>query len=198
MVACLLQMANLEWAGPDYSTLRRRQKTLAVRIPYRRTDGLFNLLVDSTGIKFPGDGEWQVRKHGVQGRRQSLPGRRMRAFVVRGRKVHLAMDTAASDIRAVEFTPSRAGDIEQANATGSRAPARVLPELLVQIPENEQIGTVTADGAYDRRRCHTAIFDRQAVAILPIRKNGQPWKAVQIERDTGEMRQQKPCRHEPK
>ena len=67
-------------------------------------------------------------------------------------------------------------DIEPVNATGSREPARVLPELLDQIPEGEQIGTVTADGAYDTRRCHCAIVDRQATAIIPIRKNGRPWK----------------------
>ena len=137
---------------PDYTTLCRRQKTLSVQIPYRRADGPLNLLVDSTGIKFLGDGEWQARKHGVQGRRQ-------------WRKVHLAMDTATSDIRAVEFTPSSDGD------------SPILPELLEQIPQGEEIGTVTADGAYDTRRCHTAILDRQAIPIIPIRKNGRPWKA---------------------
>jgi hypothetical protein len=78
--------------------------------------------------------------------------------------VHLAMGTATSDIRAVEFTSSRDGD------------SPVLPELLRQIPANEQIGTVTADGAYDTRRCHKAIIDRQATPIIPIRKNGRLWK----------------------
>ncbi len=151
MVSSLLRMAGLDWPVPDYSTLCRRQKTLAVQIPYRRADGPLNLLVDSTGIKFLGDGEWQARKHGPQGRRQ-------------WRKVHLAMDTATSDIRAVEFTPSRDGD------------SPVLPDLLDQIPEDEPISTVTADGAYDTRRCHTAIIERQATAIIPIRKNGRPWK----------------------
>ena len=151
MVASLLKMAGLDWAVPDYTTLCRRQKRLAVQIPYRRADGPLNLLIDSTGIKFLGDGEWQARKHGIQGRRQ-------------WRKVHLAMDTATSDIRAVEFTPSSDGD------------SPVLPELLDQIPEGEQIGTVTADGAYDTRRCHTAIIDRQATPIIPIRKNGRSWK----------------------
>ncbi len=112
MVASLLKMADLDWAVPDYTTLCRRQKTLAVQIPYRRADGPLNLLVDSTGIKFLGDGEWQARRHGVQGRRQ-------------WRKVHLAMDTATSDIRAVEFTPSSDGD------------SPVLPELLDQIPRPE-------------------------------------------------------------
>ena len=151
MVASLLKLADLDWAVPDYTTLCRRQKTLAVQIPYRRAGGPLNLLVDSTGIKFLGDGEWQARKHGIQDRRQ-------------WRKVHLAMDTATSDIRAVEFTPSSDGD------------SPVLPELLDQIHEGEEIGTVTADGAYDTRRCHTAIIDRQATPIIPIRKNGRPWK----------------------
>lgn len=157
MVASLLKMADLNWAVPDYTTLCRRQKTLAVQIPYRRTDGPVNLLVDSTGIKFPGDGEWQARKHGVQGDANGA-GRRQ------WRKVHLAMDSATSDIRAVEFTPSSDGD------------SPVLPELLDQIPEGEDIGTVTAHGACVTRRGHTAIIDRQATAIIPIRKNGRPWK----------------------
>ncbi|TCM86552.1 DDE family transposase [Rhodovulum steppense] len=141
----------MDWAVPDYTTLCRRQKTLAVQIPYRRVDGPLTLLVDSTGIKFLGDGGWQARKHGAQGRRQ-------------WRKLHLAMDTATSDIRAVEFTPSSDGD------------SPVLPDLLDQIPEGEDIGTVTADGACDTRRGHTAIIKRQAVAIIPIRKNGRPWQ----------------------
>jgi hypothetical protein len=66
MVASLLKMAGLDWSVPDYTMLCRRQKTLAVQIPYRRVDGPLNLLVDSTGIKFLGDGEWQARKHGLQ------------------------------------------------------------------------------------------------------------------------------------
>jgi hypothetical protein len=107
--------------------------------------------VDSPGVKFLGDGEWQARKHGVQGRRQ-------------WRKVHLAMDTATSDIRAVEFTPSREGD------------SPVLPDLLNQIPSDEDIGTVIADGAYDTRRCHSAIITRGGTPVIPIRKNGRPWK----------------------
>lgn len=151
MVASLLRLAGLNWSVPDFSTLCRRQRTLTVQIPYRRVDGPLNLLVDSTGIKFLGDGEWQARKHGVQGRRQ-------------WRKVHLAMERATSDIRAVEFTPSSDGD------------SPILPELLGQIPKDEQIGTVTADGAYDTRRCHAAITERQATPVIPIRKNGRAWK----------------------
>lgn len=148
MAASLVRLAGLDWPVLDYSTLCRRQKTLAVQIPYHRALGPVTLLVDSTGIKFLGDGVWQARKHGVQGRRQ-------------WRRVHLAMDTATSDIRAVEFTPSRDGD------------SPVLPDLLNQIPQDEVIGTVTADGVYDTRRCHSAILERGAI---PIRKNGWSWK----------------------
>lgn len=80
------------------------------------------------------------------------------------RKVHPAKDTTTSDIRAVEFSHRSDGD------------SPILPELLDQIPDGEEIGTVTADGAYDTRRCHTAIIDRQAIAIIPIRKSGRAWK----------------------
>lgn len=64
------------------------------------------------------------------------------------------MDTETSDIRAVEFTPSREGD------------SPVLPDLLDQVPQDEDIATVTADGAYDTRRCHSAIIARQATAFV--------------------------------
>lgn len=62
------------------------------------------------------------------------------------------------DIRAVEFTPRREGD------------SPVLPDLLCQIPQDEDIATVTADGAYDTRRCHSAIIARGGTAIIQIRK----------------------------
>lgn len=120
-------------------------------IPYRRSGAPLNLLIDSTGIRFRGDGEWLARKHGATRRRE-------------WRKVHLAMDTATGDIRAVEFTSSRQGD------------SPILPELLSQIPAGEEIETVTADGAYDTRRCHAAILEHGAEPIIPIRRNGRAWK----------------------
>ena len=90
--------------------------------------------------------------------------------------MHLAMDAATSDIRAVEFPPSRDGD------------SPVLPELLDQIPKDEEISSVTADGAYDTRRCHSAIIERGAAQIIPIRKNGRAWKencpAAQVRNET--------------
>lgn len=107
-------------------------------------------------------GEWLARKHGTHGRRQY-------------RKVHLAMDTGAGDVRAIEFTSSREGD------------SPVLPDLLDRFPPDQQIGTVTGDGAFDTRRCHSAILERGSTAIIPIRKNGvasgrkvapQPWPVM--------------------
>ena len=82
------------------------------------------------------------------------------------RKIHLGIDEETLEVRAVEITGSHIGD------------APVLPNLLNQIPADETIGSVTADGAYDTRKCHDAIASRGANAVIPPRKNAQPWKAV--------------------
>lgn len=70
------------------------------------------------------------------------------------------------EIRAIEITGSHIGD------------APVLPDLLSQIPTDEEIGSVTADGAYDTRKCHDVIANRGAHAVIPPRKNAKPWKTV--------------------
>ena len=67
-------------------------------------------------------------------------------------------------MRAVEITGNHTGD------------APVLPDLLSQTPANEPIGSVTADGAYDTRKCHDTIADRGANAVIPQRKNTKSWK----------------------
>ncbi|UWQ79229.1 IS5 family transposase [Leisingera sp. S132] len=150
-VESLLRLSGLDWSVPDFSTLSRRQKSLAVNIPYRGSEGPLHLLIDSTGIKVEGEGEWNARKHG---------GSKRRVW----RKVHLGIDEKTLEIRAVEFTSSNIGD------------APMLPELLNQIPPEQEIGSVTADGAYDTRKCHDAIANRGANAVAPPRKNAKPWK----------------------
>jgi len=150
-VQSLLRLVGLDWAAPDYSTLCRRQKTLNVSLPYRGGTGPLNLLVDSTGIKSEGEGERHARKHG---------GSKRRIW----RKIHIGIDEETLEVRAVEVTTSNVGD------------APMLPELLNQIPLNQDIGSVTADGAYDTRKCHDAIADRHAHAVIPPRKNAKPWK----------------------
>ena len=71
------------------------------------------------------------------------------------RKIHLGIDEQTLEVRAVEITGNPIGD------------APVLPDLLSQIPADEQIGSVTADGAYDTRKCHDALADRGAHAVIP-------------------------------
>jgi len=151
MVDSLIKLAGLDWQAPNYSTLSRRQQTLTVQIPARRSKGGLHLLIDSTGLQFLGEGEWKRKKHGAEYRRQ-------------WRKVHLGIDAETLEIRAIEVTGNGVGD------------APVLPDLLGQIPPDEVIASVRADGAYDTKGCHRAIAKRGADAIIPVRKNGQPWK----------------------
>ena len=84
----------------------------------------------------------------------------------------------------MEVTSSNVGD------------APMLPELLGQIPPDQTIGSVTADGAYDTRKCHEAVAARDAHAVIPPRRNAKPWKptsagaiarneAVRASRDLG-------------
>ena len=54
----------------------------------------------------------------------------------------------------------------------------MLPELLSRIPADQDIASVPADGACDTRKCHDAIADRGAAAVIPPRKNAKPWKTV--------------------
>jgi len=65
-VESLLQLIGLDWKVPDFSTLCRRQKALVVDIALRRSSEPLHLLIDSTGIKVEGEGEWHARKHGGQ------------------------------------------------------------------------------------------------------------------------------------
>jgi hypothetical protein len=162
-VESLLRLIGLDWAVPDFSTLSRRQKTLKVNIPYRGSDGPLHLLVDSTGIKVEGEGEWNARKHGGSKRRARHCPRTNGGQGSR-RKIHIGIDEQTLEIRAAEFTTSDVGD------------APMLPELLDQIPPEQEIASVTADGAFDTRKCHDAIAARGAAAIIPPRKNAKPWK----------------------
>lgn len=162
-VESLLRLIDLDWTVPNFSTLSRRQKGLKVNIPYRGSQGPLHLLIDiepvsatgssepARGIKVEGEGEWNARKHG---------GTKRRVW----RKIHIGIDEQTLEIRAAEFTTSDVGD------------APMLPELLDQIPPGQEIGSVTADGAFDTRKCHDAIAARGATAIIPPRKNAKPWK----------------------
>jgi hypothetical protein len=113
--------------------------------------GPLNLLINSTGIKAEGEGEWNARKHG---------GSKRRVW----RKIHIGIDEETLEVRAAKVTGSNIGD------------APMLPELLNQIPSSQDIGSVTADGAYDTHKCHEAIAASGAHAVIPPRKNAKSWK----------------------
>lgn len=91
-----MRLVGLDRAVQDFSTLSRRQKALKVNIPYRGSGGPLHLLVDSTGIKVEGEGEWNARNHG---------GTKWRVW----RKIHLFIDEKTMEIRAAEFTTSDIG-----------------------------------------------------------------------------------------
>ena len=73
MTQSLLRLAGLDWQVPDFSTVSRRRKHLAVTIGARPTTTGLHLLVDSTGIKMLGEGEWKTKKHGADYRRLGSP-----------------------------------------------------------------------------------------------------------------------------
>ena len=148
----LLKLMGMNVPVPDFSTLCRHQDKLAVAIPYRGSTGPLHLLIDSTGIKVEGEGDWMARKHGRSRPRQ-------------WRKIHLGVDEETLEVRAIEVTGAGVGD------------APMLPELLNQIPPHEEIASVTADGAYDTRKCHEAISKRAARPVIPPRKNARFWKS---------------------
>ena len=81
----------------DCSTVCRRQKTLQVELSSLRTKSPLQLLVDITGIKFLGEGEWKREKHGADSRRA-------------WRKVHWGIDAQTLEIRAIEVTSNAIGD----------------------------------------------------------------------------------------
>jgi hypothetical protein len=144
LIGSVIGLLGLDLAVPDHSTLSRRAKTLEVP-PLRRTgSGPLHLLVDSTGLKLGGAGEWLVEKHGTSRRRS-------------WRKLHIGVDAASGEIVAVEVTRK---DIDD---------AAMVDTLLDQIAD--PITSFTADGAYDQERVSQAVVERDpdAAIIVPPR-----------------------------
>ena len=141
----------LEWElpVPDYTTLCKRAKRLAVSL-LRKAAGPLHLVLDSTGLKVFGEGEWKVRQHGYTKRRT-------------WRKLHLSVDSETQEIQAVVLSEASLDD------------AGAVPELLDQSTESvEQVG---GDGAYDKRKVYEgcAVRGIRRVAIPP-RKDARIWQ----------------------
>ncbi|KVW29246.1 transposase [Burkholderia ubonensis] len=137
---------------PNYTTLCRRAQTLEVELPILRDGEPIHLVVDSTGLKVYGEGEWKVRQHGYSKRRT-------------WRKVHLALVANTSHVRAALMTHQDVAD------------GNLLATLLDQIPGDKQIDVIGGDGAYDTKLCHAAIAARGAVPSIPPRDGAAHWPA---------------------
>ncbi len=149
-VGSVLRLLGLDLAVPDHTTLSRRSRAFAGRRPSVVPHGPMHLLIDSTGLKLFGQGEWQEAKH----------GRARRSW----RKLHLALNAGTGEIVASILTGNDADDAGQVQG------------LLDQI--DGEIASITADGAYDGEPVYQAVESRQPgrppTVVIPPRSTAVP------------------------
>jgi hypothetical protein len=148
-VKSLLDLAK--WRGvkvPSYTTLSRRRRGLTVQVSSRKFSKAITVVVDSSGAKVYGEGEWKVRQHGASKRRT-------------WRKFHLAIEPKTNEILSLEVSTNDVTDDE------------MLPAVLEKIDEAVVIEQVCGDGGYDRTTSYQAIAKRRAKATIPPRKDAK-------------------------
>lgn len=159
LIGSIISLLGLTLAVPDHSTLSRRAETLDVPRP-RSGSGAdsepVHLLVDSTGLKLCGAGEWLVEKHGAKTRRS-------------WRKLHIGMDANTGDIVAAALTTN---DVDDASQVGP---------LLDQM--EGPVASLTGDGAYDQDSVYRAVLDRdpETAITVPPRSTAVPSEAAETE-----------------
>jgi len=148
LIGSIVALLGLDLAIPDHSTLSRRAEALSIPGP-KSGAAPMHLLVDSTGLRLCGPGEWLVEKHG---------SKRRRAW----RKLHIGVDADTGQIVAATLT---AHDVDDASQVGP---------LLDQVAS--PITSFTGDGAYDRDDVYDAVLERHcdAAVIVPPRSNAVP------------------------
>ena len=149
LMLSIVAMADLDLPVADYSTLCRRRKSLEVCLPRQSKDRSIHIVIDSTGMKVFGEGEWKVRQHGYSKRRT-------------WRKLHIGVDETTQEIVAAVATTNNVSD------------GQVIEDLLDQV--EEEIEQVSGDGSYDKRNCYEAIKKRKARAAIPPRKDAKIWQ----------------------
>jgi len=150
LIGSIIGLLGLELRVPDHSTLSRRAKTLEVPRPQPRRNGEpLHLLVDSTGLRLCGAGEWLQEKHGTKTRRS-------------WRKLHIGVDAETGQIVAASLTAKEVDD-----------GAEVGP-LLDQI--TGVVASFTGDGGYDQDSVSAAVAERhpEAAVIVPPRATAVP------------------------
>jgi hypothetical protein len=145
MMKSLLELTKLKEDAPDYSTLCRRGKTLKVNLGIKKSSKPIHVLVDSTGIQVIGEGQWKKLRHG-ESRHQLW------------RKLHIAMDAEKQLILGARVTES------------VRLDGNYLPGLIDQI--KGRVEQITGDGAYDKKNCYRAAYERKAKPVFPPQWNG--------------------------
>lgn len=141
---------------PDYSLVSKRSKTVNISIKTPTRGEISHLVIDSTGLKVFGEGEWKVRQHGADRRRI-------------WRKLHLAADSATHEIICADLSLSGTTD------------AQALPGLINQT--HRKIREASADGAYDTRYCHDALQRKKIRPLIPPRSGAQYWSEKYHERN---------------
>lgn len=148
-VESLFRLMGVDLSVPDHSTVSRRLGKLSVSLPVVEGEGARHVVVDSTGIKVYGEGEWKVRQHGVSKRRT-------------WRKLHLGVDEETGEILAAVVSTNNVSDDE------------AFGDVLDGV--EGPIKAVSADGAYDKRKCYDKIAQRGAQANIPPREDAQYWE----------------------
>lgn len=152
-VTLLLEKMGSMQKSPDYSTLSLRARTLQISLSARpvRKEPL-HIVVDSTGVKVYGEGEWKVRMHGWSKHRT-------------WKKLHIGVDEESGDILMGDVTGNDTADCE------------MVEPLLKQLPQEQHIHQFSADGAYDNRMCYQALTERGIDRIaIPPRHNAVIWQ----------------------
>jgi IS5 family transposase len=155
----LAKLLDVDVPIPHHTSLVKRAAKLGVEITLATVSGTVDVVVDSTGLKVYGEGEWKVRQHGADKRRD-------------WRKVHLAVDPDSHAILAQLVTDSRSHD---------RAAA--LP-LLEEI--DAELQTFFGDGAYDQQKVYDALERRDACAVIPPRRRAKESTRANSSRDRNE------------
>ncbi len=153
LIGSIIHLLGLTLAVPDHTTLSRRAGTLQVPRP-RRDGAPMHLLVDSTGLKPCGAGEWLIEKHGTKTRRS-------------WRTLRIGMDTDTGQIVAAALTRKEVDDGSQ------------VGPLLDQVAAS--VASFTADGAYDQDSVSAAVAERYPAAaiIVPPRSTAVPSEAAE-------------------
>lgn len=150
-VRSAFELMGLEFGVPDYTTICRRSNCLEVSLP-KKAKGPLHAVLDSTGLKVFGEGEWKVRMHGYSKRRT-------------WRKLHLSVDAGSHEIQAMVLSEPSLDD------------AGAVPELLEQMSEVEVIEQLSADGAYDKRKVYEACAQRAISRLaIPPRRDARIWQ----------------------